>query len=289
MAGLYIKRKRRSRTAKVRCRRRAVGLSTSTGAFLAAAMTSLAPAPAAQADILDLIIDPVTGPAATTGLTDLFAGVDPTAGLAGLDLSSLGLDSSSLGLGAADSALASASDPSLAGLFDTLVYQPTYTIGQAWITSSIGEFIDNTFINPIGQALFGQDLLGNGASGMNDGTVLEAAGGPGGLWFGDGGAGATGTSTDPNGGAGGSGGDPGGSRGGWARAGRPVSAAAGAPRVRGRQHGMSVTGPVGNGGSGAAPGLTPPPRAPPAGAAGTAAPRISGGAGGNGGQRRVGR
>src|SRR5262249_2060861 len=44
------------------------------------------------------------------------------------------------------SALASSFDPSLAGLFNSLIYQPTYTIGQAWITSRVGEFVDNTFI-----------------------------------------------------------------------------------------------------------------------------------------------
>jgi len=65
------------------------------------------------------------------------------------------------------SALALSSDPSLAGVFNSLIYQPTYTIGQAWITSRVGEFVDNTFINPIGQALIGRDLLGNGAPGMN--------------------------------------------------------------------------------------------------------------------------
>jgi hypothetical protein len=89
---------------------------------------------------------------------------------------------------ASASALASSSDPSLAGLlpglFDTLIY-------QAWITSRVGEFVDNTFINPIGQALIGRDLLGNGAPSMNGGTVLQAAGGPGGLLFGDGGPGGT--------------------------------------------------------------------------------------------------
>ena len=61
--------------------------------------------------------------------------------------------------------------------FNTLIYQPTYTIGQAWITSRVGEFIDDTFINPIGQALIGRDLLGNGAPGISGGTVLQAAGG----------------------------------------------------------------------------------------------------------------
>jgi hypothetical protein len=92
-------------------------------------------------------------------------------------------------------ALASSSDPSLAGLFvdlfDTLIYQPPYLLGQAWITNPVGEFVDNALINPIPQALFGRDLIGNGAPGMSGGTVLQAAGGKGGLLFGNGGPGGT--------------------------------------------------------------------------------------------------
>ncbi len=85
--------------------------------------------------------------------------------------------------------------PSVPGLFvdlfDTLIYQPIYLVGQFWITNPIGEFIDNNLINPIGQVLFGQNLLGNGAPGISGGTVLQAAGGPGGLLFGNGGPGGT--------------------------------------------------------------------------------------------------
>lgn len=85
----------------------------------------------------------------------------------------------------------SGADLTLAGVFNAVVYQPTYTVGQAWITSNVGEFIDNTFINPIGQALIGRNLLGNGAAGITGGTVLQAAGGAGGLLFGNGGPGGT--------------------------------------------------------------------------------------------------
>ncbi|WP_276010745.1 PE family protein, partial [Mycobacterium bohemicum] len=96
---------------------------------------------------------------------------------------------------ASASVLAAFTLPTLPGLvvgaFNGLIYQPTYLIGQFWITNPVGEFIDNTLINPIGLALFGRDLLGNGAPGMNGGTVLQAAGGPGGLLFGDGGPGGT--------------------------------------------------------------------------------------------------
>ena len=82
-----------------------------------------------------------------------------------------------------------------------VVYQPTYTVGQAWITSRVGEFVDDTFINPIGQALIGRDLLGNGAAGISGGTVQLAAGGAGGLLFGNGGP--AGTAASGQGGLGG--------------------------------------------------------------------------------------
>src|SRR5699024_11178052 len=84
---------------------------------------------------------------------------------------------------------------------DTSIYEPLHDIVQAWITNPIGAFIDDKLINPIGQALISHDLIGNGAPGVGGGTLAEAAGGPGGLWFGDGGAGATAAAGD--GGAGG--------------------------------------------------------------------------------------
>ena len=59
MSGQHsIKRNHRSHSAKAR-RRRVIGLSTSTGAFLAFGMTPLATAPAAHADVLDVILDPI--------------------------------------------------------------------------------------------------------------------------------------------------------------------------------------------------------------------------------------
>ncbi|MGA9677133.1 MAG: PE family protein, partial [Mycobacterium sp.] len=97
------------------------------------------------------------------------------------------LNAAAYSYASADASLAG----SLAGLFNAVIYQPTYTVGQAWITSRIGEFVDDTFINPIGQALIGRDLLGNGAAGVSGGTALQAAGGPGGLLFGNGGTGGT--------------------------------------------------------------------------------------------------
>src|ERR1700748_3469003 len=82
-------------------------------------------------------------------------------------------------------------DLTLARVFNSLIYQPTYTIGQAWITSRVGEFIDDTFINPIGQFFIGRDLLGNGAAGVSGGPLRQPAGAPGGLLFGTGGTGGT--------------------------------------------------------------------------------------------------
>jgi hypothetical protein len=97
------------------------------------------------------------------------------------------------------SPLASSANPSIfglfagvvAGLFGTFIYRPPYLVGQAWITDPVGEFVDNTLINPIPRALFGRDLIGNGAPGTNGGTVVQAAGGKGGLLFGKGGPGGT--------------------------------------------------------------------------------------------------
>src|SRR6185312_14533255 len=83
-------------------------------------------------------------------------------------------------------------------------YASLHQAGQDWIESPFGSFVDTYLINPFGQAVYGQDLIGNGAAGLDNATVADAAGGDGGLWFGDGGTG--GTSID---GIGGTGGDAG--------------------------------------------------------------------------------
>jgi broad specificity phosphatase PhoE len=70
--------------------------------------------------------------------------------------------------------------------FQTLVYGPTHTAGEAWINSSIGQALD-PIINAPTDALSGRDLIGNGAPG----TATAPNGGAGGLLFGDGGAGYT--------------------------------------------------------------------------------------------------
>ena len=70
--------------------------------------------------------------------------------------------------------------------FQTLVYGPIHTAGEAWINSSIGQTLD-PLINAPTDARLGRDLIGNGAPG----TATAPTGGSGGLLFGDGGAGYT--------------------------------------------------------------------------------------------------
>src|ERR1700733_14907700 len=87
MAGRHSNKSRR---AKARRRRGAVGLGTTAGAFGACAMSPLAAAPSARADILDVIVDPIINPVqqAVSGVTDVVSAIDPSVGvdaLAGLD------------------------------------------------------------------------------------------------------------------------------------------------------------------------------------------------------------
>ena len=75
-------------------RRRGAGLVASASAFLAFGMGPLAGAPHADADILDVVVDPVLQPLqqALTGVTDVVSAFDPSTGmdaLAGLDLSAV--------------------------------------------------------------------------------------------------------------------------------------------------------------------------------------------------------
>ena len=57
MAGSHSKRNRRARHRKVR--RGAIGLGGGAGAFLALGLAPLATTPAANADVLDTILDPI--------------------------------------------------------------------------------------------------------------------------------------------------------------------------------------------------------------------------------------
>src|SRR5271169_3166377 len=106
MAQRSSKRNRRSHEDTARRRRRVVGLGAAAGAFLAAATTPLANAPAAHADGFDLILEPIINSIAglVDPLTSLDAvsGVDPLAGLA-LPAADLAASSGNLGASAADS------------------------------------------------------------------------------------------------------------------------------------------------------------------------------------------
>ena len=111
MARHHRQRNRRVRRAQAARRRRVVGLGTTAGAFIAAAMAL----PTAHADILDVVIDPIIAPVqhALTGVTDVVSSIDPTTGmdaLSGLDPAGLlaGIDPSSVGAPGADATSAAA-------------------------------------------------------------------------------------------------------------------------------------------------------------------------------------
>src|SRR3984885_6341636 len=194
MAGQHSKRNRRSASSKARGRRgRVVGIGTTAGAAVAFGLTPWASAPAAHADELDAILDPI--------ISSLSA-VDPT----------LAADATSL-LSTLDSALTSSADASappaqstdLASLYNQFFFEPSQAFNQDWIdgTTFLGGLTvsyDN-FINGISADLGGPLLIGNGADGVGGGTLAEATGDPGGIFFGDGGSGAT--DGDGVGGAGG--------------------------------------------------------------------------------------
>ncbi len=164
-------------------RHRAVGAGTAAGAFLAIGLTPVALAPTANADELEVILDPILNslsgiaPALTTDLTSMVAGFDP----------------SFAAEGAVTAALPASAD--LATMFQQHVFTPLETAAQAWINNPFGEHVDS-IIN----TRFGEFLIGNGAIGTPD----DPTGGAGGLWFGDGGSGWDSTVAGEPGGAGGS-------------------------------------------------------------------------------------
>lgn len=103
--------------------------------------------------------------------------------------------------GAANAAPLAALGSAVSTGFQTVVYGPIHTIGEGWINSPIGRALD-PILNAPTDALFGRDLIGNGANGI----AAAPTGGAGGFLFGDGGAGYTPTG---GGGAGGNGGNAG--------------------------------------------------------------------------------
>ncbi|MGA8548214.1 MAG: hypothetical protein WB785_23570, partial [Mycobacterium sp.] len=188
--------------------RRVIGWGSSAGAALTFTVGPLAAIPAAHADGLDVIFDPIIN-----AVDHAMTGADALASLssaASLDLGGLGgsafdqwlaLPTDSVaGIGTATSASAAsdavagasnaaegaaASSDSAAG-FDATFLQAIHTDEQNWINSPLGESIDNTINKD-----FGEYLIGNGANGVGGGTLAEATGGNGGALFGDGGSGAT--------------------------------------------------------------------------------------------------
>lgn len=87
---------------------------------------------------------------------------------------------------------------SLADGFQTAVYGPIHTAGEAWIASPLGQALDPIINAPTGFA-FHRPLIGNGTPG----TAVNPNGGPGGILFGDGGAGYSPTAGVAAGGIGG--------------------------------------------------------------------------------------
>jgi PE family/Histidine phosphatase superfamily (branch 1) len=87
---------------------------------------------------------------------------------------------------------------SVANGFQAGVYGPVHAAGEAYIASPLGQALD-PIINAPTDALFGRDLIGNGAAG----TAANPTGGAGGFLFGDGGAGFSQTAGTAAGGTGG--------------------------------------------------------------------------------------
>jgi hypothetical protein len=130
--------KRNQRSSKLKARRRRIaGLGSGAGTFLALGLSPLGSPPPAHADEFDVIVDPIFNAIASAlpGLVDPLAGVDPSAAL---DLGSLALPAADAAAGsdpvaAAASAAVPAASTSLAGLYDTYIYDPSHTWDQSWI------------------------------------------------------------------------------------------------------------------------------------------------------------
>ncbi|MEB3062385.1 hypothetical protein [[Mycobacterium] zoologicum] len=169
---------------------RIVGAGAAAAAFLAITVIPLSSAPRAHADELDWILDLFSpadwaAPASDTGVATFDWDALFSAGPA---------DASGL-----DGSLQSTAESLFGFPIDGNTYDMIHSFEQSWITSDFGQFVDNSI-----NLLSGQFLIGNGTDGADGGTLAAAAGGNGGLWFGDGGAGGTDAS-----GVGGVGGDGG--------------------------------------------------------------------------------
>ena len=296
MAGRHgSKRNHPSSKAKARRRRRVIGLGTGAGAVLAFGLGPLGVAPAAHADGLDVILDPII---------NSLSSVDPTLGA---DVSAvLGDFTSSWDSVGADlvgwirrwgrpaagpvwfptlARRCRSADVSSADSSGALAQ----TLEQDWVTSQFGTQVDNainSYADKVDPSLVGDScgLICNGADGESGGTLTEADGQNGGVWIGDGGNGGTDAAGD--GGNGGTSGDFGGNAGNGGAAGpndgnggnggdcmteRYVPAVTACPAPTGGNGGNG-----GNGGSTSGDGGT-------GGAGGAGSASVNDGAGGNGG------
>lgn len=172
------------KTKERRCR--AVGLGAGAGVFLTFGLAPLVTAPAAHADDLDLLLDPIINwfssisPALGTDLSGLASNVDPT--FSG-DHSADATDS-----------LDSSTPPDFAQLIDQYIYTPLHAGIEDWLGSSTGHEVAG-FINTV----LGSYAIGDGTAG----TEADPGGGAGGWLLGDGGAGYDSTEVGAVGGDGG--------------------------------------------------------------------------------------
>ncbi|RAU93491.1 hypothetical protein DQP56_19065 [Mycolicibacter senuensis] len=151
-------------------------------------MAPLATAPDAHADGLDWLMD-------------LF---DPTL-IAGSAVDTTGADDVFGDSPFWDQLLLSNPDLDPASVVESWMYDPWHTAMEAWITSGLGQQIDQA-LTAAYVAINGEDSL-DGACGLIcngvDGTQTDPDGGAGGLWFGDGGDGWDSTVQGLDGGDGG--------------------------------------------------------------------------------------
>src|ERR1700744_3724030 len=216
MAGKHSGKKNRQ-SGKGKARRRALGLGGSAGAFLAFGLTplaGLASAPAAHADGLDAIIDPI--------LNSILGSVTSFDTLLGIDPSSLG-DVATVAPSGWEGLFGDFTSPvsdagTAASVGDSSSSTFLQGLEQGWINSSFGQQVDTSLNSWFDQAdpsaaqglaadssaAGACGLICNGADGTGDGSLADADGQGGGLLFGNGGNGATDSAGD-----GGTGGDAG--------------------------------------------------------------------------------
>ncbi|MGC2652191.1 MAG: hypothetical protein WA317_01015, partial [Mycobacterium sp.] len=238
MARQHRSGKRRQSVSIRRRRGYLVGSGAAVSAFLALGVTPLADAPAAHADLFDLVIAPLVDSLGSAASASVAVPDLPLGGLFDSAFANAAIPDalSNLTLGAPDALGAMAlpadvlpSDPT--GLSDIL--SQVYASGEAFITNpadaTLLQGINAPFVD-----LFGRDLIGNGVddfTGANT-SLLGSTGefgnlGDGGFLLGDGGTGAGGVAS-LNAGAGFAGGDAGiFGNGGWGGGG--VDGGAGGP------------------------------------------------------------